>query len=238
MKNQYFGDVNDYLKYGLLRALMAGSAESLLVAWALTPDDGRKDGGRRSYLERPEIWARYDPPLFESLVGMDILRPEAQLSVSLIEESGLLPRTSYYREEVPDTREERDAWKAGLLSAAKDVDIVFLDPDNGIEVPSKPVGRKDSSKYVTWDEIRELWNAGKSILIFQHFPREKRIPFIQRMAQELSVCMTGAGFVEAFRTSHVLYLLASQVSHARNFKKNVGLIKDRWKGRIEVVGLS
>lgn len=229
MKNQYFGDVNDYRKYGLLRALMAGGAGSLLVAWMLTPNDGGRDGGRRSYLEHPEIWAQYDRPLFNGLVGMDILRPEAQTSVSLMEESGLLPRTSYYREEVPDTRKERDAWRAGLLSAAIEVDLVFLDPDNGIEVPSTPVGRKGSSKYVRWGEISALWNAGKSILIFQHFPREKRDPFIQRMAQELHSC-TGAGCVKTFRTSHVLFLLAVQDRHQK-FKDNVAVIGERWNNK-------
>eukprot|EP01022_Parablepharisma_sp_SALTPOND_P033412 TRINITY_DN8867_c0_g2_i1.p2 TRINITY_DN8867_c0_g2~~TRINITY_DN8867_c0_g2_i1.p2 ORF type:complete len:238 (-),score=26.91 TRINITY_DN8867_c0_g2_i1:46-759(-) len=237
MKNQYFGDVNDYRKYGLLRALMAGHAMTLLVAWMLTPNDGSRDGGQRSYLERPETWARYDRPLFECLVGMGILRPEAQRSVSLIERSDLLPRASYYRKEVPDKREERDAWRDGLIRAAKDVDLVFLDPDNGIEVKSKPVGRKGSSKYVTWDEIRELWNAGNSLLIYQHFPRKKREPYIQCMAQKLR-SHTKADFVAAFRTSKVLFLLAAQGRHVKKFRYNISLLAGRWKNQISAVGLS
>jgi hypothetical protein len=48
MKNQYFGDVNDYRKYGLLRALQSTWNGSLLVAWMLTPDDGGRDGRFRS----------------------------------------------------------------------------------------------------------------------------------------------------------------------------------------------
>jgi hypothetical protein len=46
---------------------------------------------------------------------------------------------------------------------------VFVDPDNEIEVPSKPVGRKGSSKYVTWSEIKELWKLDCSILIYQRW---------------------------------------------------------------------
>jgi hypothetical protein len=38
MKNQYFGDINDYRKYGLLRALQSTGDGSLLVTWMLTPD--------------------------------------------------------------------------------------------------------------------------------------------------------------------------------------------------------
>ena len=33
MKDQYFGDINDYRKYGLLRPIIASSG------WMLTPDD-------------------------------------------------------------------------------------------------------------------------------------------------------------------------------------------------------
>ncbi len=46
MKNQYFGDINDYRKYGLLRSVLAASRMSLFVAWMLTEDDGSSDGGR------------------------------------------------------------------------------------------------------------------------------------------------------------------------------------------------
>ena len=44
MKNQYFGDINDYRKYGLLRIVAGPGKMSLLVAWMLTPDDGKTDG--------------------------------------------------------------------------------------------------------------------------------------------------------------------------------------------------
>ena len=44
MKDQYFGDINDYRKYGLLRAVVCTSGLRLMVAWMLTPDDGSTDG--------------------------------------------------------------------------------------------------------------------------------------------------------------------------------------------------
>jgi hypothetical protein len=235
MKNQYFGDVNDYRKYGLLRAISLDTDWNLLVAWMLTPNDGSGDGGFRSYLEAPDTYARYDYPLFKGLG--DLIRSAPQPSVSLIEGSGLLPRASYYSAVVPDTRHERNAWRNGLLRAAKGVDLVFLDPDNGIEVPSKPIGRKGSSKYVTWDEIKGLWNAGSSLLIYQHFRREPRDTFVQRMAGDLR-SRIGADFVEAFRTPHVLFLLAAQDRHVQKLEDNVSLLAERWNGEIEAVGLA
>jgi len=235
MKNQYFGDINDYRKYGLLRALQATGDGSLLVAWMLTPDDGGRDGGFRSYLEARPIWANHDPDLFAGLA--DLLRVSSQPSVSLIERSQLLPRTRYHSAVVPDGRLERDGWRKELLRAASGVDLVFLDPDNGIEVPSKPVGRKGSSKYVTWQEIQALWEGGCSLLIYQHFRREKRHAFTQRLVSELGR-RTGACFTEAFRTPHVLFLLAAQDRHAQRFGEVVPLLSERWNSQIEVMGLA
>lgn len=136
MKNQYVGDINDYRKYGLLRALQSDGNRSLLVAWMLTADDGGRDGGFRGYLESPATWAQYDDELFNGLV--DLVRAGLPRTVSMIEAAGLLPRASYYSALVPDSRRSREAWREELLRVAAGVDLVFLDPDNGIEVRSQP----------------------------------------------------------------------------------------------------
>jgi hypothetical protein len=230
MKNQYFGDINDYRKYGLLRMLQSKGNGRLLVAWMLTPDDGSRDGGFRRYREDPGTWMRYDPTLFTGLA--DLLQPASIPQVSLIERSMLLPRTSYYSAVVPDSAKERDAWRQGLLDAARDADLVFVDPDNGIEVRSKPVGRHGSSKYVTWREIQDLWETGCSILIYQHFRRERREAFAERMASELRE-RTGVRVTEALRTSHVLYLLAAQERDEARFREAVSRLPQRWGGQIE-----
>lgn len=235
MKNQYFGDVNDYRKYGLLRALQAGGDGSLLVAWMLTPNDGGRDGRLRAYLEAPDTWAHYDRDLYEGLARL--LGSVSQPTVSLLEGSGLLPRVRYHSAVVPDARQERDAWRSDLLRAASDVDLVFVDPDNGIEVPSKPVGHKGSSKYATWAEIEGLWEAGCSILIYQHFRRESRESFAERMVSELRD-RTGAAFAEALRTPHVLFLLAAQERHEERLRDAVSLLPQRWNGQIAPMGLA
>lgn len=235
MKNQYFGDINDYRKYGLLRVLQSTGDCSLLVAWMLTPDDGSRDGGFRSYLDNRRALAKHDPKLFDGLANL--LRSSSQRSVALIEESELLPRSQYYSVMVPDGRSERENWQKDLLHTASGIDLVFLDPDNGIEVPSKPVGRKGSSKYVTWREIRSLWEAGCSLLIYQHFRRENRQAFTQRLASELGR-RTGARFTEAFCTPHVLFLLAAQDRHAKRFGEAVRLLSEQWSPQIEAMGLA
>lgn len=83
MKNQYFGDINDYRKYGLLRAILAASNLRMLVAWMLTPDDKSTDGQITGYLDDPGKWSRHDPELFGAL--QHLLAGEAMRRVGLME---------------------------------------------------------------------------------------------------------------------------------------------------------
>ena len=55
MKNQYFGDINDYKKYGLLR-ILTDDHMRLAVCWMLTDADHRADGKFISYLQDPVKW--------------------------------------------------------------------------------------------------------------------------------------------------------------------------------------
>ena len=56
MKNQYFGDVNDYLKYGLLRILADSGNNKIGVCWMLTADDSTRQGNNTRYLLTPAAW--------------------------------------------------------------------------------------------------------------------------------------------------------------------------------------
>ena len=93
MKNQYFGDINDYRKYGLLRAILRASGLRTLVAWMLTPDDQRSDGNFVSYLENSARWSHHDPDLFRHL--QEVLAHGAPRHVDLMERSSLLPGAKY-----------------------------------------------------------------------------------------------------------------------------------------------
>jgi hypothetical protein len=230
MKSQYFGDINDYRKYGLLRALTNGELKTA-VCWMLTPDDGRGDGGFIDYLEQPEKWCHFDPLLFHHL-AQTVLHNGVR-NVSEIESSDLLPSCCFHSELVPDDREARATYHSHAMESARGCDLVFFDPDNGIEVKSKPYGRKGSSKYLYWDEIRRFWDAGHSLLIYQHFPRVRRAPFIEGEARQL-MDGTGASEVICFRTSHVVFLLAPQAERSGFFRKRSAVVAQRWASEILV----
>jgi len=236
MKNQYFGDINDYRKYGFLRALLANNSLRLHVAWMMTPDDGGNDGANRGYLQSPEQWRHFDAELYDGL--RTLLNDESSPCISLIEGTHLLTRSTFHQESVPDTESERSTWFGKLMKAVSKSkpDIVFLDPDNGIEIPSRPVGQLGSSKYVTWAEIQGVWDAGCSVLIYQHFPREQKEKFTERMISEL-IRRTGVTFARAFTTPRVLFLFAAQVRHEDVLRNSIANQLPRWTGEIDEVSI-
>jgi hypothetical protein len=235
MKDQYFGDVNDYRKYGLLRALQGDGALSLAFGWMLTPDDGSTDRGFRTYLDRPGEWRHRDPELFDMLASA--LGGDDAPGVALLERSELFPRSRYFSEIVPDDRFARGVWASRLQVVTAGADLAFLDPDNGLQIASAPVGRKDSGKFAMWSEVEALWTAGSSVLIYQHFRREQRDTFAQRMMAELRE-RTGAPLVEAFRTPHVLFLLAGQERHREVLEAGIRERLAGWRGQIDAIGFA
>jgi hypothetical protein len=230
MKTQYSGDINDYRKYGLLRILTHGGEINTAVCWMLTPDDDRGDGGRIEYLSQPEKWREHDPALYDHL-ERSVLQRRVR-NVSEIENSDILPSCRFLSDIVPDDQEGRAAYSQRLMDLAGGCDLVFFDPDNGIEVKLR-VGRKRSSKYLYWDEIERFWKAGHSLLIYQHFPRVPRDLFIEAKAREL-VHRTGAQEVISFRTSHVVFFLVPQAKRLDDFRKCSEKVKKSWRDQIGV----
>lgn len=229
MKNQYFGDINDYRKYGLIRSILSAGKFRMLIAWMLTPDDGSTDGRFTNY----DVLRGHDGELYEGI--QNLLKGNAR-KVSLLEQTNLLPGATYYSRDMTDDIKDRLSWAQELILRSHNSDLVFLDPDNGIEVKSKPYGRKNSSKYLYWRELIELWAKGKSILIYQHFRREKRDRFIHRMLGELRDRATGS-FVEAFSTSRIVFFLVLQPEHQKYYSAIVADVQGKWGGQIQHWGL-
>ena len=231
MKDQYFGDLNDYRKYGLLRALTGESALKLGVAWMLTPPDGGADGSRVAYLEQPARFRACDPPLFEAL-RHSVQRRRVR-RVSEVRRARLLPGALFDDTIVPDAASAREAFFKRLMLLFRAADLIFFDPDNGLEVKSRPWGRPGSAKYLFWREVKAAFHQGHSLLIYQHFPRVERAGYSARLAEELSA-RTGAARVFRFHTSGVLFLLASQQRHAGLLERGAVRVKSAWAGQVEV----
>jgi hypothetical protein len=230
LKNQYFGDVNDYRKYGLLRALGSVTGLPVGVCWLLTADDRRSDGEFRRYLEAPGRWRAYDPELYDHL--RNLLSPGVSRSVEHAPCWGLIPGATYYDRFLRDDMPSRREYFEGAWDALSSCPIVFFDPDNGIEVPSKRLGSKDSSKYLYWREIEKTYVAGHSMVIYQHFAHVDRQVYTTGLASELSARLN-APLVDSFRTPHVVFFLIARPEHAPAFERAHGTIHEQWGNQIQ-----
>jgi hypothetical protein len=234
MKHQYFGDVNDYVKYGILRCI---AAEGLRVAvcWMLTPNDSRPDGRKTQYLSTPGVWERHDSELFSHLAR--ILATSDGKHVRHIESPDVIPNARFFGREVPLSLQERHVWLREVISAAIDSDLVFFDPDNGIEIPSCPFGKRGHEKYVYWSELVEAWRSNRSVLVFQHFPRVPREQFIVDTLANMEVMLQGSGVV-ALVTGNVVFLLAAQACHWPAIERLLARLEGKWAPRVRAVAPS
>lgn len=202
------GDVNDFVKYQLLR-LAKRHFERVLVGWMLTAADGRSDGGRIHYLKNPDYGAA-DPELYAALTE---LVGKGERSIEAIERSGTLAGCAFHSAPMPRGGAERTRYFAELADRADPNSLVFLDPDNGIEVASVAIGTSGSDRYVYWSELGLLRDAGCSILIYQHFPRVQRIPYLENLLTRLAAKMGDGYETFAAYTSRVGFLFALREEH-------------------------
>jgi hypothetical protein len=221
VKDQYVGDINDYLKYALLRRL-AGTT-GLAIGWMLTASDERRDGQRLTYLQRPAVYRSIDPILFDLLAELVM---SEQRSVAAVQASRLLGESAYLSELLKHDVVTRDAYFERLAVVSKGHGTVFFDPDNGLEVPSVPRGHRSSPKYLYWHEVAATFRQGHSLVIYQHFPRKPRQAFLAsvfaRARSEI-----GCTEVLAFTTPHTAFLVVPQPEDAERMARSVAELSRR-----------
>jgi hypothetical protein len=210
MKVQYFGDVNDFRKYALLRTLSEVGRFRVGVCWMLTAADGSGHGDNRGYLRQVDQWRRYDPALFDALASAP---PKPTIDdLRRLENEALIPDATFFTDFTPDGLAERGAYHQACMKAFQTCEFTFFDPDNGLGVKSTAKGRKNSSKYAYLDEIADHYAAGRSILLYQHFPHASREIFVGAKGSLLRSTLAGST-IWSFETPHVVFLLAAGPNH-------------------------
>jgi len=232
MKQQYVGDINDYRKYALLRLLAEGGTLKLGICWMLTPEDGRSDGKKTEYLNAPHQWRSYDPLLF-GLLRTAVDAPAGN-RLTFIETSGIIPDAVYFNELVPDDIIGRSGYIGRALRTLCEADVLFLDPDNGLDVRTKPKGAIRSSKYVYRDEVSLIYGFGCSLVIYQHFPHQKRAEFIEQLSLELRVLCPDAS-VSTVTTSHVAFFVVAQPAHAEVVASRLSAAEQRLPPKAQLI---
>lgn len=235
MKNQYFGDVNDYRKYGLIRLLSDGGAIRTGVCWMLTPDDDGPDGKKTHYLEdsRRMKWRTFDPPLYDVLkakVKGHETEPQSR-DVRHFDES-LLPNSAAWGQILNDSASDRERYFDEMWSrfSAEGVQLVFFDPDDGLANIGtgntlKKKGHKNSAKKLFKDEVETTFEKGFSVLLYQHFIRKERKQFTSSLSHALMTLLKVPAVV-SFSTPHVLFLLIPRPDHHHSLWQQSQAVED------------
>lgn len=211
----------------MLRLLQQGSGLRLAVCWMLTPDDMTTDGSKTSYLNDRRSWRHFDVELFDSLLQVVPL----ERHLRHVEERALLGEAILIEDLVPDNGTHRLEYERAVLAQLGASELVFFDPDNGIEVSSCPPGKKGSSKYLTWRELTATYATGRSVLVYQHFPRKPRVAFIAEMSDKLAHATEAARTI-CFRTANVGFFLVCQPAHEGVLVRAAERVAAAWSGEI------
>ena len=242
MQNRYTGDIGDFSKLGLLRALRAAGF-SIGLNWYLTPDETHNGDGRHVDYLKQEKYRACDEDLW---LGLGAIVEAGEREVRLMENDSILQAT-FFSEcldfSVADERGERKCmpkaertafraeWFARSLVAMAGSDIVCVDPDNGLVVPSS-AGRPKENKYVLPQELAGYYAQGSTVVCYQHKARRKDPFYIQQFDALLaSGAFPGAsGLALKFRTtSQRYYLLIVQPRHAKAVSQVVdGFLASPW----------
>ncbi len=167
MQDNYVGDIGDYGKYGLLRKICSEGV-SLAVNWyKVTPKKigGQDDGKYINYLSKPNIYRLYDPFLFDSLCH--IVCVENDRRISRIEKENLFC-AKYFSDEIGLNRY---IWHQNALQQTDGSDVVFLDPDNGLETINMFHVGNATDKHVKWEELKDYYIKGQNVILYQHRPQ-------------------------------------------------------------------
>ena len=179
MQDRYVGDVGDFGKYGLLKALARDDLR-LGVVWYLNPDaESNNDGELIGYLKNRRL-RPCDCVLFDQL---EAIVDEDDRKVEAIRRRAILPAgTSFFEKpltfsDLPPTAKSRKLARRALYNeqareAVSDADLVFLDPDKGLECPSVERWKKHGPEYVYLKEITPYLESGKSVLVYHHLTRK------------------------------------------------------------------
>ncbi len=232
MKNQYFGDENDYKKFGILKNVSSFISDRIAVCWMLTPDDGTGDGSNFGYLERPWEWRTCDPELFDSLKRLE--SGDSKRSVGMAESILGKKQVLFFDRSLKDDNVDRQEYFRTLKNEIDESALVFFNPDIGMAPAGISIGQENSNKFLFWDELHDFYTGlRQSIMVCQQFPKVTRLQFIPEVTIRF-LHETNAPGIFSLRTSRVVYFIIPQQRHQESIERACVSLIRKWSKYIEV----
>lgn len=233
MQNRYTGDIGDFSKLGLLRTLQS-EGFSIGLNWYLTPDETHNSDGRHvNYLSQDE-YRKCDEGLW---LGLKSIVDRDNREVRHMENDGILHATFFSDcldlrgKKKAERAARRSEWFAKSLGELAGKDIVCVDPDNGLVVPSA-MGRPKENKYVLPEEIASYYAQGSTVIYYQHKARRKNPFYVDQLAALLrrEDLPNASGLALKFeKVSQRYYMFVIQSQHREAIEKAVNdMLSTEW----------
>ena len=241
MQNRYAGDIGDYGKLGLLRTLRAAGL-SIGVNWYLTLDEKHNDDGKHTeYLEQ-YLYRNCDEDLWDEL---KTIVDTGNRTVSALEKKSILDAAFYSDclnlsdKSKPERDSFRNTWHQAALAKLAGSDVIFVDPDNGLIVPSAEGSRREN-KYVKPIELKDYYDTGSSVVYYQHKARRKDQHYIDQHESLLKDFGLDSHYVLGLKfktTSLRYYFFIMQPQHKEIITASIcKMLSGNWKKHFEVAG--
>ena len=187
MQERYLGDIHDFVKFFFIKFLSLNLKKMVGLNWYLINTDSPgpkehllKDGEQRKFLKN-QYFKSLDPIIFNELYS---LKEKKNRKVKIFERNSHLQNyIKFFSKKIQ--LNNRDWWFKSSLSYFKDLDIIFLDADNGLIAESINDKSKKSIKYIKTKELLKLFNAGKTIIFtqFQSYSKKHTLMLEQKVRQ-------------------------------------------------------
>ena len=166
MQERYSGDIHDFFKLNFLEFLSKGLKRKVGLNWYLVKPKllgnselKKNDGEKREYLKSQEF-IKINPNLIEEL---KLFKNVKSRKISKFSTNPKFNNfLKFYNSPLP--LENRKMWFDKSLTFFKNLEIIFLDPDNGISF--KEQGKKNI-KYLNLSELYQYYASGKIITFTQ-----------------------------------------------------------------------
>jgi hypothetical protein len=167
MQERRFGSIGDLVKLAFLRHLQEG--RHLAVCWYLTGQGANRPLSEKhfAYLKRPGEFRNLAPAIFDTLKSVVESSTVGLSYITALEASGVLNDAVFHHEQVPRRAALRKSWTSSLVDSVSKANLIFLDPDNGIQ------GRQLTSKHVALAEIAALRRQDRTLITVQHQSGQK-----------------------------------------------------------------
>jgi hypothetical protein len=234
MQHRYVGDFGDYVKLGILRAIASG--RRLGIAWWLYRDEvHNKDGKHTKYLDEPDRWKAFDPALFEKLKTVG---STGNRHISLLEDLNILPGAVFASEPIlvsgpsHQRTKAREIWFSSVLRTLASADLVFVDPDNGIQPENFSLAKKKAGKAVSYEELRALALPDRPLVVYHHQTRRKgghlaEISHLTGLFRE-----NGFKTVDAIRAPNYSPRVFFILNGSLQIRERAASLTEKWKGAL------